>query len=115
MNRKVNILQSVQALRALAVIIVMLLTSVTVWAEEITVNLGEGRGTATFSEASLMFSNCEALEVGFSFDIPLEVMTQSKAYGGVVMQNYTATLDNGVTVDGTLTGEIVAAASQTYT
>lgn len=60
MNRKVYILQSVQALRALAVIIVMLLTSVTVWAEEITVNLGEGRGTATFSEASLMFSNCEA-------------------------------------------------------
>ena len=115
MNRKVNMMQSVQALRALAVIIVMLLTSVTVWAEEITVNLGEGRGTATFSEASLMFSNCEALEVGFSFDIPLEVMTQSKAYGGVVMQNYTATLDNGVTVDGTLTGEIVAAASQTYT
>ena len=115
MNRKVYILQSVQALRALAVIIVMLLTSVTVWAEEITVNLGEGRGTATFSEASLMFSNCEALEVGFSFDIPLEVMTRSKAYGGVVMQNYTATLDNGVTVDGTLTGEIVAAASQTYT
>jgi predicted outer membrane repeat protein len=85
------------------------------WAKDITINLGEGRGTVTFSEASLEFSKCEALEVGFSFDIPLEVMTQSKTYGGVVMQNYTATLDNGVTIDGTLTGEIAAAASQTYT
>lgn len=34
MNRKVNKLQSVQALRALAVIIVMLLTSATTWAED---------------------------------------------------------------------------------
>ena len=115
MNRKPNMLQSVQALRALAVIIVMSLTATTAWAEEITVNLGEGRGTATFSEASLVFSKCEALEVGYTFDIPLEVMTRSKTYAGVVMQNYTATLDNGETVDGTLTGEIVAGASHTYT
>lgn len=85
------------------------------WAKDITINLGEGRGTVTFSEASLEFSKCEALEVGFSFDIPLEVMTQSKTYGGVVMQNYTAKLDNGMTIDGTLTGEIVAGTSQTYT
>ena len=97
-----------------AILLVIMLTATTAWAEEITINLGEGRGTATFSEASLMFSNCEALEVGFTFDIPLEVMTQSKAYGGVVMQNYTATLDNGDVVDGLLTGEIDVVASQTY-
>ena len=115
MNRKVHILQSVQSLRVLAVIFAMLLAATTAWAEEITVNLGEGRGTATFNEASLVFSKCEALEVGYTFDIPLEVMTRSKTYAGVVMQNYTATLDNGETVDGTLTGEIVAGASHTYT
>ena len=115
MERKRFWEQTWLGLRALAVITVTLLTTMTAWAEEITINLGEGRGTAIFSEASLVFSKCEALEVGYSFDIPLEVMTRSKAYGGVVMQNYTATLDNGVTVDGTLTGEIVAASSQTYT
>lgn len=97
-----------------AILLVIMLAATTARAEEITIALADGHGSATFSEASLMFSNCEALEVGFSFDIPLEVMTQSKAYGGVVMQNYTATLDNGDVVDGLLTGEIDVVSSQTY-
>lgn len=97
-----------------AILLVIMLAATTARAEEITIALADGHGSATFSEESLVFSNCEALEVGFSFDIPLEVMTQSKAYGGVVMQNYTATLDNGDVVDGLLTGEIDVVSSQTY-
>ena len=97
-----------------AILLVIMLTATTAWAEEITIALADGHGSATFSEESLVFSKCEALEVGFTFDIPLEVMTQSKMYAGVVMQRYTATLDNGDVVDGLLTGEIDVVASQTY-
>ena len=98
-----------------AILLVIMLTATTAWAEEITIALADGHGSATFSEESLVFSKCEALEVGFTFDIPLEVMTQSKMYAGVVMQRYTATLDNGDVVDGVLTGEIDVVSSQTYT
>ena len=114
MKRDSFVMQSGLALRALAVIIVILTATTTAWAEEITIDLADGHGSATFSEESLVFSKCEALEVGFTFDIPLEVMTQSKMYAGVVMQRYTATLDNGDVVDGVLTGEIDVVSSQTY-
>lgn len=97
-----------------AILLVIMLAATTARAEEITIALADGHGSATFSEESLVFSKCEALEVGFTFDIPLEVMTQSKMFAGVVMQNYTATLDNGDVVDGLLTGEIDVVASQTY-
>ena len=103
-----------QACRSFIVLIAMLLATATAGAKEVTIALAEGHGSATFSEESLVFSKCEALEVGYSFDIPLEVMTQSKMNAGVVMQRYTATLDNGDVVDGLLTGEIDVVASQTY-
>ena len=103
-----------QACRSFIVLIAMLLATATAGAKEVTIALAEAHGSATFSEESLVFSKCEALEVGYSFDIPLEVMTQSKMNAGVVMQRYTATLDNGDVVDGLLTGEIDVVASQTY-
>ena len=103
-----------QACRSFIVLIAMLLATATAGAKEVTIALAEGHGSATFSEESLVFSKCEALEVGYSFDIPLEVMTQSKMNAGVVMQRYTAKLDNGDVVDGLLTGEIDVVASQTY-
>ncbi len=69
MNRKVNKLQSVQALRALAVIIVMLLTSATTWAlgTKKTVTYIDKSGEAQSVEAVALQGTETSLDEGWYF------------------------------------------------